>query len=122
MPFQDIAAETQKTLQQRPLSNRRASVRYKCGPATAGRVQLSGMEWHRAWVLDLSSTGVGLLLARSLDAGLEIAVHLKSALENATFQLSARVCHATQQPDGDWVVGCEFTTGLTADQLDAVLQ
>ncbi len=98
-------------------------MRYKCGPATAGRVLLDGEEWQRAWVLDLSSTGVGLLLARALDAGLEIVIHLKSG-DGKTRFISCRpvCCHATRQPDGDWVVGCEFTTELTADQLDALLQ
>jgi hypothetical protein len=95
-------------------------VRYQCGLATAGRLLLvEGQEWQRAWVLDLSVGGVGLLLSRPLEDGSKIMVVLKSATE--TFELAARACHSCRQQDGDWIVGCEFETKLTNDQLDALL-
>jgi hypothetical protein len=84
-------------------------------------VRLPGEEWQRAWVLDLSLHGAGLLLTRPLTAGLEINIILISG-QNQSFEMPARICHATQQPDGDWIVGCEFIKQLTDEELDAVLQ
>jgi hypothetical protein len=85
-------------------------------------VQLEGQEWQRAWVLNLSLGGAGLLLSRPLNSGLEIVVHLVSSALSTTCEVPARVCHVTQQPDGDWVIGCEFAIQLTEDQLEALLQ
>jgi hypothetical protein len=101
-------------------SNRRAAVRYQCGLATPGRLLLvDGQQWQRAWVLDLSLTGVGLLLNQPLEQGSEVMVVLKSATE--TFELAAHACHSSRQQDGDWIVGCEFKSKLTREQLDALL-
>ena len=104
-------------------SNRRASVRYQCGPATPGRVlTVEGQEWQRAWVLDLSLGGVGLLLGRPVEMETRIVVVLKSnTTPKKLYELAARVCHCARQPDGDWVAGCEFETKLTDDVLDALL-
>jgi hypothetical protein len=102
-------------------TNRRASVRYQCGPATPGRVLVDGHEWQRAWVIDLSLGGVGLLLSRPLELHSELVVVLKSEVLKKVFELTARVCHAVRQVDGDWIVGCEFADKLTEDQLDALL-
>jgi c-di-GMP-binding flagellar brake protein YcgR len=102
-------------------SNRRGAVRYQCAPATPGQVQLGGEEWQRAWVLDLSLGGIGLLLSRAIEPGTQIVVHLKNATRDKVYQLTARICHATRQPDGDWILGCEFIEKLTDDQMDALL-
>jgi hypothetical protein len=121
MTFQYVVPSPDQPVQNRSLANRRACVRYKCGPATPGRVQFDGEEWQRAWVLDLSSSGAGLLLGRQVEKGRVITVFLKSNAQKTTFELPARVCHATRQLDGDWMVGCEFEAELTDDQLDALL-
>src|SRR5207302_11086870 len=61
-----------------PWINQRATVRYQCAPATAGRVACAeDCEFQRAWVLDLSSKGIGLELARALPIGTLIIVQLK---------------------------------------------
>jgi c-di-GMP-binding flagellar brake protein YcgR len=104
-------------------TNRRASVRYQCGLATPGRVLLGeGEEWQRGWVLDLSLGGVGLLLDRQLETGSPVVIVLKCATQQKTFELVAHVCRASRQQDGDWMIGCEFETKLTADDLDVLLQ
>ena len=122
MSFQYLSLSEGLVPAKRVPSNRRAAVRYQCGPATPGRVMVvGGQEWQRAWVLDLSLGGVGLLLGRPLDMGLTLVVVLKSTADKKTYELPARVCHASRQPDGDWIIGCEFATKLTDDELDALL-
>jgi len=122
MSFDHVALTGEQARLLRPLNGKRATVRYKCGLATPGRVQLEGQEWQRVWLLNLSLGGAGLLVSRPLEPGLEVVVHLTASAQNLTYEVAARICHATQRPDGEWVVGCEFANQLTADQLEALLQ
>ena len=104
------------------LDNRRATVRYLCAPATPGRIVLvEKQEMQRAWVLDLSANGVGILLSRPLEVGLFVLIRLKSTAGDRTFELPAHVAHSTKQHGGDWVTGCELVERLSADDLDALL-
>jgi hypothetical protein len=121
MSFQYVALATNTSAKRAP-ANRRAFVRYQCGPATPGRVAVAGVEeWQPTWVLDLSLGGVGLLLSRPLESGLVLTLHLRSDSQNITYEFPARTCHVSRQPDGDWVVGCQFEQPLTDEVLDALL-
>lgn len=103
-------------------ANQRATVRYRCPPASAGRVYLAeDLEFQRAWLQDLSATGIGILLTKPLQDGLFVTIQMKSPTTNKSFSLCAHVVHSTRQPTGDWIVGCEFITPLTADDLDDLL-
>jgi hypothetical protein len=105
-----------------PWINRRATVRYHCGPATPGRVVTDEKKAYlRAWVLDVSTCGIGLLLNRTLQVGLAIVVHMKGSTRNRAFSFPALVAHTTQQANGDWLVGCAFITPLAREQLDELL-
>jgi hypothetical protein len=103
-------------------ANRRASVRYQCGPATPGRVNIAEKhEFVRAWVLDLSARGMGLLVPRRLDIGQFVIVRMKSTSGRQTYELAARVAHISPHVQGDWVIGFELHKPLTPDDLDALL-
>ena len=102
-------------------SNRRASVRYQCAPATSGRLMIDRTEYQRAWVIDLGACGVGLILTKLLERGQQVVVQLKSSATGKMFQLPARVIHTTTHAKDDWLIGCAFATPLTADQLDELL-
>jgi hypothetical protein len=105
-----------------PSPNRRATVRYHCAPATLGRLQLPAREEiQKAWVLDLSLGGVGLLLTRALEPGLAVVVRMNGSAGGRIYDLPARVVHATKDIGGDWVVGCRLDTALTQDDLDALV-
>jgi hypothetical protein len=122
MSYQYLAYTDKVPLPKHSWSNRRAFVRYQCGPATPGRVLVADVqEWQRAWIIDLSLGGVGLLLSRPLEMGLDLVLHLRSDSQKRKFELTARVAHASRQPDGDWVIGCEFLQPVTDDVLDALL-
>lgn len=101
-------------------SNRRATVRYRCAPATTGKIAVEGdQELQRAWILDLSATGAGLEIARPIEAGAFLIIHLKGRTRD--FQLPAHVAHATRQPRGEWLVGCELDQRLSDADLDELL-
>ncbi len=80
---------------------RRGGVRYEpvlleSGPGGAAPLA--------AEVRDLSVLGAGLVSADPLQPGTRLRVrpwHLETGLP-------AEVCHATQRPEGNWLIGCRF--------------
>ena len=104
------------------LGNRRASVRYRCAPATSGKVLLGECtEYQSAWVIDLSQGGVGLLMARPLAVHTSLTLKLYGLVSKIAYEIQALVAHNTQQSDGDWLVGCQFVDALTSEQVDDLL-
>jgi len=102
--------------------NQRATVRYRCPPASAGRVYLAeDVEFQRAWLHNLSASGIGLLLAKPLEHGLFLTIVLKSPNSNKKYELPAHAVHSTQQAAGDWLVGCQFVYSLSDEDLDDLL-
>jgi hypothetical protein len=105
-----------------PPSNRRATVRYHCAPATPGRIELPPrQEMQRGWVLDVSLGGVGVLLGRPLEPGQPVVLCLSGQARGQAYELPARVAHATREPGGEWVIGCHLDRELTRDELDDLL-
>src|SRR5262245_20737025 len=92
-------------------ANRRATVRYRCAPATQGKIaRTDDQEFQRAWILDVSVNGIGLETSRQVEVGELVVVHLKS--QTRSYQLAGHVAHATQRPDGTWLIGCELVVRL----------
>lgn len=103
-------------------SNRRATFRYRCAPATIAKVYSSDdHEFQRAWILDLSLQGIGMQFTRPIDTGRRIIVTMKSNDGTKTFELSARVMHCSPVPQGEYSVGSEFINSLSADELEQLL-
>lgn len=103
-------------------NNVRVSRRYRCAPATLGKVLFSeGEEPLQAWAHNLSVTGVGLNLDRPLDAGTMITIRLRGGVSHPPLVVPARVMHATQEMDGTWRIGCEFERELDPDELETLL-
>lgn len=102
--------------------NRRATIRYRCAPATVGKVIASeDQEFQRVWVLDLSHNGVGIQLTRALAPGQHVAILMRSNDGSKMFELSAYVMHCKTAAHGDWQIGCELTIPLTLDEMDQLL-
>src|SRR5215510_11594573 len=102
--------------------NVRATVRYRCAPDTSGKLIVQ--DDHvllRAWILDLSYTGAGLLLHKPIDPGQAVTIRLRGQNTKKAYDLAAHVAHSTQQSGEDWLVGCEFVESLTIEQLDDLL-
>jgi hypothetical protein len=101
--------------------NKRATVRYRCPPASSGRLYLAEhVEFQRAWLDNLSAMGIGLLLSEPLEAGLFLTIVLKSA-SNRKYSLAAQVVHSTLHSAGSWLVGCQFVDVLSEEDLDNLL-
>jgi len=104
------------------LGNRRASIRYRCAPATIGKVISSDdQEFQLACIVDLSLRGIGMQLARAIEPGRLVIVAIRTNDGLKTIDLSGRVTHCIVTPHDDWQVGCELTTPLTPDELEQLL-
>jgi PilZ domain len=102
--------------------NRRATVRYRCAPATLGKVYLSeDQEYQRACVVNLSLKGVGLQLSRPLEVGQFVLLVIRSNDDKKIYELSAQVARCEATPHHDWLIGCELTNSLTPEELDHLL-
>src|ERR1017187_1847377 len=98
------------------LANRRASIRYRCAPATVGRViSTADQEFQLACVIDLSLRGIGMQVVRPIEAGRLVIVAMKSNDGRKTFELAARVMHCNAVPHEEWYIGCVLTTLLTPE-------
>jgi PilZ domain len=121
MAFQYLPPQ-QDASDKRSWANRRASVRYQCGPATAGRVNVAEKhEFLRAWVMDLSAHGIGLLVSRRLDIGQLVIISMKNTSGEHSYEMAARVAHISPHVQGEWVIGFELQKSLNYDDLDALL-
>lgn len=101
---------------------RRKEARYQCAPATAGRLSIyKDNKPQHAWILNLSASGIGLLLDSAVEPGTYLVVHLTSTSTGAQFDLLTRVAHCTPQNAGEWLVGCELAEKLGQADLDALL-
>ena len=102
--------------------DRRKETRYQCAPATAALLSTSkSHEAQRGWVLNLSSSGIGLLLDSAVEPDSQLVIHLQSARTGMVFDLLARVVHSTPQTNGEWLIGCKLANNLSQDDLDALL-
>jgi hypothetical protein len=100
------------------LDERRGAVRYPCDLTPS---------WHfsdeteftssPAGVRDLSSTGIGLLMKAGIKPGRVLIIHLQSSQGCLSRPVPVRVMHATFQPDGDWLVGCQFLRRLSHQDM-----
>jgi hypothetical protein len=104
----------------------RATVRYRCAPATYGRVLLNDQqeadqEYQRAWLSDLSLGGVGLTMARPIPSHSSIHVLLRNPVSHELVILQGQVVHCTSQVNGEWLIGCKLDRALTAEVLEQLL-
>src|SRR5262245_57406862 len=98
----------------------RATVRYRCAPATYGRVLFDedddDREYEGAWLADLSLGGAGLIMIRPIEIGKRLYVLIRKPSSQELVVLQGEVIHSTAQVDGEWLVGCKFDRALTRAQ------
>jgi hypothetical protein len=70
---------------------------------------------------NISSTGIGLRVDDPLKPGVVLVIKLQSTDRRLSRPLPARVMHATPQPEGDWLVGCQFVRRLSDEDMQALL-
>jgi hypothetical protein len=73
-----------------------------------------------AEVLNVSTTGVGLLMARRVKVGTVLSVTLSDRAREFSKTVLVRVVHVGGE-SGGWVVGGAFDTPLTFEELTALV-
>jgi PilZ domain len=73
--------------------------------------------WCLAQVRDISVAGIGLVLSRRFEPGMILTIDLPRTSPRFSPMLLARVVHATEQREGEWVIGCEFANHLSPEDL-----
>jgi hypothetical protein len=72
-------------------------------------------------VLNLSASGVGLLVDRFVDAGTLLNIDLTGRDGHTTRTILACVVHVSQQAPQEWALGCNFIRELTDEDLQALI-
>mgnify|MGYP001569996043 CR=1 FL=1 len=110
---------TQETQRLAP-RNHRATVRYRCAPATTGKLYLAGdLEYQRAWIVNLSQRGLGATMTRPLPIGACITIQMRGP--HGVVELPAQVVQVTCQNPSEWLIGCELVRPLSNDELETLL-
>jgi hypothetical protein len=104
------------------LANRRATVRYRCAPATTGKIySAEDHEFVRAWIVNLSLKGIGMQLSRPIELGRHVVIVMRNNDNTQTLEFAARIVHVHPLPHDEWHIGGEFTIPLTPEELEQFL-
>jgi hypothetical protein len=103
-------------------SQLRREKRYRCPLATIAyaRPQNGEVEERIVWLANVSKNGLAFIAETPFQAGDALILRARSLGAETLLQL--RVVHATQQPNGDWIMGCLLDRPLTDDEIDRLLQ
>ena len=105
-----------------PVKNRRATVRYHCAPAAMGKVYApDDVAFQFVWIMDLSRTGVGLIMSKPLAIGMRILLNLRTADGSRSFDMYAQVVRCFRQVTADYFLGCKFANPLNEEDLEYLL-
>ena len=97
---------------------RRATPRHPCRRRPLVRALLRPtLRLLRVEAMDVSTRGVGLLLAEPVEVGTELAVFPPSPELGKSCVLTARVVHVEARPGDHWYVGCTLLRPLRAAVL-----
>jgi len=108
--------------------DRRNSARF---PLQIGTCGIIDSDVHRGggaqdlWPLvmsDVSTTGIGVLLARRFEPGTALSIELALGKDNKPRRLPVHVVRVQQERAGHWVHGCSFDVPLTEEQLKVILK
>jgi hypothetical protein len=102
--------------------DRRSAERFPVNADTSCQfVRPVGDELGHARIKNVSTDGIGLLLSKRVEPGslLAIALMVKGKPFNRT--LLVQVAHVTAQPGGSFLVGGNFVTPLTYDDLKTLV-
>src|SRR4051812_22597676 len=98
---------------------RRASARHPC--CVAASSQSAGAPSQETWVVNLSVSGIGLLLQWRPEPTTTLVVRLEATAHASPQLLWVQVVHVTEQAAGEWYVGCVFAKPLDGNAWESWL-
>jgi hypothetical protein len=102
--------------------DQRAWVRYPAkGTVTFRLLPSDGNGLRAGELVDLSPSGVGLIVAEKIEPGSALTVTLRRVDDKPDRSLLACVVYLAERPDGKWALGCQFLHELTEKELEELL-
>jgi hypothetical protein len=96
----------------------RAATRLQCAPDSQAHVLVPPRGFQqKAFVRDISTRGVGLLVTRPLQVGDRLALRLGTPGKPACRVVPARVVHCAPYQGPWWLAGCQLTRPLTEEEV-----
>ncbi|AMV29122.1 Serine/threonine-protein kinase PrkC [Gemmata sp. SH-PL17] len=110
-------------------SDRRGCIRHALDMGTCGVIDTSATgtgnpESEEMWPLvvrDVSTSGLGVLLARRFELGTELTIEFLTG-ESEVARLEVRVVRIEPEKAGHWIHGCVFKTNLSDDELEDLIK
>jgi hypothetical protein len=100
----------------------RSWVRFPCDLEASYRVvRITERDMSHATVMDISASGVGLLVRRPIDAGSLLSIILMARKGKSSLKMLACVVRATDRPNDERLLGCNFIRELSDRELIALL-
>lgn len=106
-----------------PHTDQRSYPRYTCDiQARYQVVSAPALPAQPALVLNISNTGVGLLVRRCIEVGSLLTMELAAANHPVPLTILSCVVHVTELPEEEWALGCNFITEISEIDLKSLLQ
>jgi c-di-GMP-binding flagellar brake protein YcgR len=103
-------------------SDQRLWMRFPCNiRATVQKVASPESPAEAARVLNISATGIGILVPQLIDTGALLSVELQPAGGKEPRTMLACVVHVNPQANGEFALGCNFIRELTEQDLQTLL-
>lgn len=125
MAEETILCDT-RHLKQRLGTERRSSSRFPgeqdltCQPAVCLHRSEVGTTWLGR-VVDISRTGIGFATSRWFAPGTVLSIMLSDESKGLLLRMPARVVHAMPKRKSRWMIGCEFISPLSAEELQMLV-
>jgi PilZ domain-containing protein len=102
-------------------AERRKTIRRHCElPVSVETIEIVGnYSWH-GHSQDISSYGVCLILSRRYEPGTLVAINIGN--NDSPVTLLARVTWVQSLPNGDWVLGCRFSSEVEEGEIRSLLE
>jgi len=108
------AGQKDRRASERCFSDRKPTIRLLLRP---------NFEELTATIHDASTSGVGLIVSRSIASGTVFLVQLNRKSDHRISSiLSAQVVHCTPLTPATWLIGCKLSTRLRSDELKILLE
>jgi len=118
----DSPAAQSAVVHERQAIDRRVSRRYPSALDASCHPLLNGNEMWQAEVEDISQTGVRLQVGRRFEPGAVLAVEVLAGPNDRPASWLVRVRWVREGVSRRWILGCAFSTALSAGELDAYLE
>src|SRR5262245_37343263 len=102
---------------------RRTSTRRPLHPKCRDQLHVSvGISSWPVDILDLSPTGIGLLIGQRHETGTLLPLQIVHPALNITLPMQIQVVRTVRRHDGYWVTGCTFQRRLDAGEVELLIK